>query len=255
MTTSTDGGTPRAVIITGGGTGIGRATARAFAEQGDDVLIVGRTKDNLEEAAEGHDRIRTLPVDITAPDGPGQVVAAALREFGRVDVLVNNAAAAGFGGLEQVTPEHVRAQIDTNLLAPVFLTREALDALAASRGAVVNISTAGSLGMRSWPGNDIYGASKVALDFLTRTWAVELAPRGIRVVAVAPGVINTGIGERMGMPPEAYQGFLTEMAGKIPGGRVGEPEEIAWWILQLVRPEAGYVTGTVLALDGGLSLT
>jgi C-7 ketoreductase len=145
--------------------------------------------------------------------------------------------------------------LGTNLLAPVFLTQRALPALEATGGVVVNVSSAGSLGRRAWPENSVYGMAKVALDFLTRTWALELAPRGIRSVGVAPGVVDTGVGVRAGMPAEAYEAFLGEMAQRIPAGRVGRPRDIAWWVVQLTRPEAAYANGTVVAVDGALSLT
>ncbi|GAA2898743.1 SDR family oxidoreductase [Streptosporangium fragile] len=245
----------RAVIVTGGGTGIGRATARAFAERGAGVLVVGRTESTLVETAKDHDLIRVLTADITEPDAPRLIVDTALREFGRIDVLVNNAAALGYRPLAHVDRELVDTQLGTNLVAPILITRCALDALEASGGTVVNVSTAGSLGMRSWPDNGVYGAAKVALDFLTRTWAVELAPRGIRVVGVAPGVIDTRSGPRMGLSEEGYEDFLRQIGTRTPLGRVGDPEEIAWWITELTRPQAGYATGVVLPVDGGLSLT
>jgi C-7 ketoreductase len=249
-------GTRKSVIVTGGGTGIGAATARAFADDGAHVLIVGRSESTLKETADGYqDRIRVLSQDIHEPDAPDVVVETALKEFGRIDVLVNNAAVTGFASLDGLERESVRAQLGTNLMAPVFLTQRALDALQESKGVVVNVSSAGSLGRRAWPENSVYGMAKVALDFLTRTWAVELAPRGIRSVGIAPGVVDTGVGVRAGMPAEAYQAFLAQMAERIPSGRVGRPEDIAWWIVQLTRPEAGYANGTVLAVDGALSVT
>ncbi|MEU8891673.1 SDR family oxidoreductase [Streptomyces sp. NPDC048442] len=241
--------------MTGGGSGIGAATARKFAEEGAQVLIVGRTEATLKETARGHDRIHVLAADIHDPDAPERIVAAALDAFGRIDVLVNNAAVTGFASLAQLDREEVRAQLGTNLIAPVFLTQQALDSLEAVKGVVVNVSSAGSLGRRAWPDNSVYGMAKTAMDFLTRTWAVELAPRGIRTVGIAPGVVDTGVGVRAGMPEEAYRAFLTEMAGRIPSGRVGRPEEIAWWIVQLARPQASYANGTVLAVDGALSVT
>ncbi|MEV1086071.1 SDR family oxidoreductase [Streptomyces sp. NPDC050211] len=246
----------KAVIVTGGGTGIGAATARAFADDGAHVLVVGRSEATLKKTADGYgDRIRVLSKDIHEPDAPDVVVERALKEFGRIDVLVNNAAVTGFAALDGLERESVRAQLGTNLLAPVFLTQRALDALEKSGGVVINVSSAGSLGRRAWPENSVYGMAKAALDFLTRTWAVELAPRGIRSVGIAPGVVDTGVGVRAGMPEQAYEAFLAQMAGRIPAGRVGRPEDIAWWIVQLTRPQAGYANGTVLAVDGALSVT
>lgn len=245
----------RSIVITGGGTGIGRAVARGFAEQGDDVLIVGRTAASLRDTAEGYPGIRTSVADITAPGAPQAVVDAAQQAYGRIDVLVNNAATSVAKLLADTTEDEIQSQFATNVMAPIHLTRCALEPLAASRGVVVNISTAGALGQRTWPANGAYGASKVALDFLTRTWAVEMAPRGIRVVGIAPGVADTGIGVRSGMTEGQYADFLKWMADRAPAGRVGTPEEIATWVRKLVEPDAGYLTGVVIPIDGGLSLT
>ncbi|WP_409493530.1 SDR family NAD(P)-dependent oxidoreductase [Amycolatopsis sp. cmx-11-12] len=243
------------VVITGGGTGIGRATARAFADSGADVLIVGRSESTLAETAAGCRRIRYLVTDISEPDAPEKIVNFAQREVGRIDVLVNNAVVISPAVLGEIDRAATEKQIATTLYAPLFLTQCALPALEASGGTVVNISTAGSLGRRGWRGMSVYGAGKVALDFLTRTWAVELAPRGIRVVAIAPGVIDTGIGERMGWSPEENARHLEQRRASIPAGRTGRPEEIAWWIMQLTKPEAGYASGIVLPLDGAAFLS
>ncbi|MEW2353521.1 SDR family oxidoreductase [Spirillospora sp. NPDC029432] len=255
MRAAADDTVPPVVIVTGGGTGIGRSTARAFADEGARVLIVGRSRSTLDECAKGYDDIHPVVADITDPNSPARIVRAALDGFGRIDVLVNNAAVGRFGGLADIDRETVEAMFGTNLFAPILLAQQALDALEATRGVVVNVGTAGALGLRSWPDNALYGASKAALDFLTRSWAVELAPRGIRVVGVAPGIVNTGVGVRAGMSPEAYDGFLEHMRARIPSGRIARPEEIAWWITRLAGPEAEYVNGTVLALDGALSVT
>lgn len=246
--------TPRTVIITGAGTGIGRAAARRFAAAGENVLVVGRTAGPLQETARGHERIRTLVADITAPQAAGEVVAAALKEFGRLDVLVNNAAVGVFSSLEHMDRAETERQIATNMVAPLFLTQAALDALTETAGTVVNVSSAGSLGIQAFPDNSVYWATKSALNHFTRTWAVELAPRGIRVVSVAPGVTETGIGERAGMSAEEYRSFLDTMAERIPAGRAATPEELAWWVTTLADPGAGYMTGAVVPVDGGLSL-
>ncbi|MEW1545009.1 SDR family NAD(P)-dependent oxidoreductase [Streptomyces tsukubensis] len=247
---------PRSAVVTGGGSGIGRATARALADRGAAVLVVGRTATDLAGTAEGYDAIRTLAVDLTEADAPQKVVDTALRELGGIDVLVNNAAVLGHRALADVDPQQVAAQLATNLAVPVLLVHSALDALAADGGGtVVNVSSSGARGSRAWAGNSVYGAAKAALDFLTRTWAVELAPRGIRVVGVAPGLVDSGFAERAGMSPEQYEGMLRHVGGLTPQGRVGTPEEIAWWIAQLTRPDARYLTGAVLPVDGGLSLT
>ncbi|MGW7416047.1 SDR family NAD(P)-dependent oxidoreductase [Streptomyces sp. NPDC054863] len=255
MTTSPSSSTARpAVVITGGGTGIGRATARAFAEEGARVLVVGRTASTLTEAAAQHPSVRTLVADLTAPGAAQHVVATALEVFGRLDVLVHNAAAVLPEPAGELTRAHAHAQLETNLLAPLFLTQAALPALSAARGTVVAVGTAATLGRRTFPGMSMYGASKVALDFLVRTWAVELAPLGVRAVGVAPGETDTGIGVRMGWSAQEIADHQREAAACTPSGRVGRPEDVAWWIVRTARPEALTTSGTTVAVDGGASL-
>ncbi|GAA5051687.1 SDR family NAD(P)-dependent oxidoreductase [Nocardia callitridis] len=243
----------RGVIITGGGTGIGRALAHSYAEDCD-VLVVGRTESTLRATAAGRDNIRVLAADLTEAGAAEHVVETALRIFARVDVLVNNAGTAAPAALVDVERAAAETQVAVNLLAPVFLTRAALDALAETHGTVLNISSSGASGGRAWPGFSVYGATKVALEFLTRTWSVELAPRGIRVVAIAAGVVASGMGVRMGSTPEQYRAFLSDTATRTPAGRVGKPEEIAWWARQLTAHEAEFATGSIAVVDGGLSL-
>lgn len=244
----------RAVVVTGGGSGIGRAVAQAFSRIGDQVLVVGRTASTLEETAKGYDTIDTFPADIAAEGGPGRIVAAAVERMGGIDILVNNAGVGRFGGVDQVTPEMLDEQFRTNVYAPTLLTQAALPALEARRGLIVNISSAGALGTRGWPRNSVYWATKSALNSLTRSWALELAPCGIRVLAVAPGVVETEIGAHIGMSEEQYRAFLDDMAGRVPVGRVASPEDVAWWVVQSGVPGAGYACGAVIPVDGGLSL-
>ncbi|GGY23133.1 SDR family NAD(P)-dependent oxidoreductase [Streptomyces djakartensis] len=242
--------TPRTVLVTGAGTGIGRATARAFADEGAHVVAVGRREAPLVETAV-HDpsRISPLVADVTAADGPETIVRAALDRYGRIDVLVNNAGIVSTQSLRTYTHTAVEPLLATNLLAPVLLVQSALPALENSRGVIVNVTT--SVGQRGWPGNSLYAAGKAALEVLTRSWAVELAPLGIRVAAVAPGAIDTPIGEHAGHTPEHQEAIRAWQLRHTPLGRVGTPGEVAWAITQLASQHASFVTGVVLPVDGG----
>jgi NAD(P)-dependent dehydrogenase (short-subunit alcohol dehydrogenase family) len=237
----------KAVIVTGAGTGIGRSTARSFADQGAYVLIVGRTAARLAETAQGRPGIRPLVADVTGPAAPELIVRTAIAEFGRVDVLVNNAAI-----VRQGTPGDAAQQmIATNLLVPMYLTQAALPHLAAAHGVVINVST--SIGQRGWPlpGGELYAALKTALESLTRSWAVQFAPRGVRVAAVAPGPIATPIARHQGLTREQADATRDALIARVPLGRIGQPEEVAFWIVQLARPEAAFTTGVVIPVDGG----
>ncbi|GGT24001.1 SDR family NAD(P)-dependent oxidoreductase [Streptomyces purpureus] len=237
----------RVVVVTGAGTGIGRATARLFAARGATVVAVGRRPEPLARTAHCEPLIRPLVADVT--DDPEGLVRQVLDAHGRLDVLVNNAGIATGGPLGTLDRETVHALLATNVVAPVLLTQAALPALEAAGGVVVNVSTA--VGQRGWPGNSVYPATKSALETLTRSWAVELAPRGVRVVAVAPGAVDTPIGEHRGLTPEELAAVRDWQLAHTPQGRIGRPEEVAWAIGMLADPRASFVTGTVLSVDGG----
>ncbi|OEU89282.1 ketoreductase [Streptomyces abyssalis] len=244
----------RVVIVTGAGSGIGRAAARAFAHAGARVLGVGRRMDALEETAADSAAIASHSADLSDPAAPGEAVGAALDRWGQLDVLVNNAGATKLMLLADTTAEGVTSLFGLNVVAPSLLAHAALPHLRQSRGSIVNVSS--TYGHRPLPGAAHYAASKAALEQLTRSWAVELAADGIRVNALAPGPTESQALAASGLSGTTIEQIKQEEAARIPLGRRGDPDEVADWILRLADPAATtWLTGQILTVDGGLELT
>ena len=241
-------------LVTGGGSGIGRATAVTLAAQGARVIITGRRSEPLERVAQAHKNIVKLVADVAEPTDAANSVAKAVESWGRLDILVNNAGAGALAPLADVTAERIREIFAVNVVGPSLLAREALPHLSRTAGTIINVSS--TFGHK--PGADLshYAASKAALEHLTRCWALELAPRGIRVNSVAAGPTESGaLTGMMGLSPE--QAVLIEDAEReqIPLKRRGVPDDIARWIVHLSDPASNWITGQVITVDGGLSLT
>ena len=245
------------VIVTGASSGIGRATALRFGRAGASVLAVGRSEAALAEVAAAVEReggrSATLAADVTHPDAPARIVDASLNHLGGLTTLVNAAGIIGSGSIEATTDEQWDAMMDINARAPFRLMRAATPALIASKGSVVNVSSV--TGLRSFPGVLAYCVSKSAIDQLTRCAALELAPKGVRVNPVNPGVVISNLHRRGGMNEDNYAAFLEHSKATHPIGRPGEPHEIADLIFFLASPNAAWITGETISIDGGRHLT
>jgi meso-butanediol dehydrogenase / (S,S)-butanediol dehydrogenase / diacetyl reductase len=237
----------RAAIVTGAGTGIGAAAARLLAEDGCAVALVGRTEETLRETARGLDHAEVIVADLELPDAPRRIVEAALAAFGRLDVLVNNAAVIRNGPFDEFTLDAFDRHVAVNLRAPFFLTQAALPALREGEApSVVNVGS--SVGSIVKPGTTLYSVTKAGLEYLTRANAYELAQWGIRVNCVAPGPVDTPIHATYSDDLEAT---YSDLARRIPLGRMGRVDDVARWIRWLASPDTDWTTGNVIHVDGG----
>ncbi len=248
----TNGGdmTGAVALVTGGGTGIGAATAKLLARKGLQVVIVGRRAELLAEVAGSSSAITAIPADLGEADAPHRIVAEVTDRLGRLDVLVNCAAVIRNHPVAEYTLAEIDQHLDVNIRAPFLLTQASLPALtAAPYGSIVNISSSSGTILRS--GQSLYGLTKAALEYFTRSMAGELAPVGIRVNGIAPGPIDTPIHETWADDLEEAYRWL---ASQVPLGRIGVADEIANWIWLLASPVASFVTGVVIPVDGGQAL-
>lgn len=243
----------RRALVTGATSGIGRATALLFAGAGANVLATGRKTEALaalaREAAGLPGRLVSVAGDLTDAVFRRDVVGTALESLGGLDVLVNAAGIIASADWEKTDLDDWDRMLDINLRSLFALCKLAIPHLEASRGAIVNVSSV--TGTRAFPGVLAYCVSKAGVDQLTRCLALELAPHGVRVNAVNPGVVRTNLHRASGMNEERYGAFLEHSKTTHPLGRVGEPADIAAAIAFLASPQAGWITGETIAVDGG----
>lgn len=239
----------KTALVTGGTTGIGLATASRFVAEGAHVFVTGRRQAELDAAVavlgENATGIRGDVSDLADLDR----VFAAVTEHGQgLDVLFVNAGGGGFATLEQLTPEDFDKTFGINVRGTVFTVQKALPVLNDGASVVVTGSSAASKGT---PAFGVYAATKAALRSFSRTWAAELKDRGVRVNTIVPGPTETpGLGG-LAPDPSQPQGLFEMLAGNVPLGRLGKPEEIANAVLFLASGQSSFVTGTELFVDGG----
>ena len=239
----------KVVLITGGGTGIGKATAASFMEQGAKVVIAGRRASVLEEAVkELGESAQFVVGDVSKRGDPKTIVDEVIKRHDRLDVVVNNAGTMAMGPVMELDDEEIERVFRTNVFSILAVSREALPHLIKTQGSIINISS--TVSTSTMPGISVYAASKAAVDHITRTLAVESGSSGVRVNAVAPGLTATDMAAAA-----SPDGQMQEMmVSQTPMGRVGEPQDIGRVVRLLASDDAGWVTGQIVQVSGGLML-
>jgi NAD(P)-dependent dehydrogenase (short-subunit alcohol dehydrogenase family) len=246
----------KVAIVTGGGSGIGFAVARAFAREGARVAIAGRTMDRLAHSAAAIEdalaaQVLAVPADVADPSDCERIVAATVDSFGAADILVNNAALFALVPLLEADAAQASRFLGVNVAGPLHCSRAfaAWGFDHARSGIIVNVSSIS--GVRPAHGCGLYSASKAALESLTRSMALEWAPKGMRVNAVAPGHVATE-----GVVGDFRAGRLDEatLIRSIPARRIADVDDIANAVVFLCSDQAGHIAGQVLTVDGGEGL-
>ena len=239
----------KTAIITGGGSGIGLATARAFCKEGAKVILFGRRKENLVSAAnELGDSVLIVQGDMTHNDDLDQLINKTLNNFKGIDILVNSAGLFNGAPLHEISDSQWDEMMDINIRSVFQLTRRVLPIMMAQKsGSIVHISSI--LGLIAVPQVAAYNVSKGALNQFSRSIAVEYGPYGIRSNSICPGLIETDMTADLMKDTSLMQ----EWSKEYPIGRFGKPEDVASACLFLASEESSFITGTVLPVDGGFT--
>lgn len=237
-------------IVTGAGSGIGRATVVLLRQLGATVEAWDKDQHTLDNLL-ADECLRTHLVDITDEARVSEAAAEAIAYHGRIDYIVNCAGAYLYSSLEDTTTQQIRKLHDLNVIGPTLVTQAFLPSLRAAQGSIVNVAS--TVALKPTASNSHYAASKAALAQLTRCWALELGPDGVRVNAVAPGPMHTSLFRSAGMTEAQETELLSTRAAALPLRRAGTPEEAAIWITRLAL-EDNWTTGAIIPVDGGMSL-
>jgi NAD(P)-dependent dehydrogenase (short-subunit alcohol dehydrogenase family) len=239
----------KTVVVTGGNSGIGLATAKLFHQEGAKVAITGRDQKTLDEAVRIiGDGTLAVKADVSKLADIDKFYAQVTANFGKMDAIFANAGVAKFAPASDTTEQLFDETFDINVKGLFFTLQKALPHLNNNAGIVLNSSVVNSKGS---PATSVYSASKAAVRSLARTFAAELVDRGIRVNVVSPGPIETPIFGRTGLPQAAIDEFANYIRTSNPMKRFGKPEEVGQAVLFLASREASYITGVDLNVDGG----
>ena len=240
----------KVVLVTGGGTGIGKATASAFVEEGATVVISGRRQAVLEATAEElGDSVHPVVADVSKNGQPKALVHETISRYGQLDVLVNAAGTFAVGPVADASDEEIVRVYAVNVFGLLALSREALPHLAKTKGSIINVSSVAS--ESAGAGFSVYSSSKAAVDSITRILATESGPSGVRVNAVSPGFTVTDMSAELLKMDEQMGPMIIEQT---PLGRAGQPVDIARAIRLLAGGDAAWTTGQVVQVSGGLSM-
>ncbi len=240
----------KVAVVTGGNSGIGLATAKRLQEEGARVAIAGRSKKTLDEAVKTiGNGVVAIQTDVAKLADIDKLYAEISKKLGKIDVLFVNAGVAKFAPFAETSERVYDENFDINIKGAYFTIQKAIPHLNDGASIILNTSVAG---IKGTAGTSAYSATKAALRSLARTTAAELAGRGIRVNAVAPGPIVTPIFGRTGLPQEAIDAFITNVGGSVPMKRLGQPEEVAGAVAFLASSDSSYITGEELHVDGGM---
>ncbi|MET0692512.1 MAG: SDR family oxidoreductase [Propionibacteriaceae bacterium] len=239
----------KVVLVTGGGSGIGQAIARAFLDNGARVAIVGRRREKLDETLAGYEeeRVLALQADVSDPEQARAAVDAVVSRFGTLDVFVNNAAQYLAKPFTEMTGDEWDGLRTANIDAFVYLAQRALPELERSGGNLVAVGSVS--GMRGDWGQSGYNATKALVMNFVQSLALDYGPKGVRLNAVAPAFTQTEATAGVGTDAES----LAPVVNRIALGRPGQPEDIAPAVLFLASADAAYITGAILTVDGGTS--
>lgn len=246
-------------VITGGSDGIGLSIAKAFAKNNANLLLIARNEEKLNESAAALSqygvKIDVLAADLSKVTEVKKVAQCVLNRWKEIDVLVNNAGIGRFIPFVETSEDELELHLNLNVRAPYFLTQQLFDALAARKGSVINISSYFSHRMLPGRSSTAYSLTKGAIDAFTKSLAYEAGPLDVRVNAIAPGTVNTPLVQSNidRLTDEGKIKFNEMIKTIYPLGRVGEPDDVSGAAVFLASDQACWVTGAILAVDGGLT--